>query len=74
MKRINKSAHGCSAMVHGDTVYLSGVVSDSDADVATQTREVLARIDELSAEAGTDKTKVISCLTSNQNMHKRFAI
>jgi enamine deaminase RidA (YjgF/YER057c/UK114 family) len=43
------------------TVYLAGQVADDPkADLATQTRQVLASIDRLLAEAGSDKTKLLS--------------
>jgi enamine deaminase RidA (YjgF/YER057c/UK114 family) len=47
------------AVVHGDTVYLAGQVADGD-DVKAQTRGILARIDELLAAAGSDKSKILS--------------
>ena len=49
------------AVVHGNTVYLAGQVADDPVpSVAEQTRQVLARIDRLLAEAGTDKSKLLS--------------
>ncbi len=49
------------AVIHGSTVYIAGQVADDpSADVAEQTRQVLAKIDSLLAEAGTDKSKVLS--------------
>ena len=50
------------AVVHGNTVYLAGQVADKTkgASVAEQTKEIVAIIDELLKEAGTDKTKVLS--------------
>ena len=48
-------------VIHGDTVYLAGqVASDSSADIAEQTRQVLQKIEDLLAEAGSDKTKILS--------------
>ena len=48
-------------VVHGDTIYLAGqVASDPAADVQTQTRQVLQKIDDLLAEAGSDKTRILS--------------
>ncbi len=45
----------------GHTVYLAGQVAEHpDADASAQTREVLAQIDRLLAEAGTDKSKLLS--------------
>jgi enamine deaminase RidA (YjgF/YER057c/UK114 family) len=48
------------AVVHGDTIYLAGQVGTPDAPVADQTRQVLAAIDRLLAEAGSDKTRILS--------------
>jgi len=52
------------AVVHGDTVYLAGqVAKDAGGEsVAVQTTEVLQRIDDLLAEAGTDKSKLLSAI------------
>ena len=48
------------AVIHGDTVHLAGQVADEpSADVAEQTRQILAKIDALLAEAGTDKSKLL---------------
>jgi enamine deaminase RidA (YjgF/YER057c/UK114 family) len=49
------------AVIHGDTVYLAGqVAADPNGDVSGQTRQVLDAIDRLLAEAGTDKTRILS--------------
>jgi enamine deaminase RidA (YjgF/YER057c/UK114 family) len=48
-------------VVHGGTIYLAGQVADDlSADVTTQTRQVLANIDQLLGEVGSDKTKILS--------------
>ena len=48
-------------VVHGDTIYLAGqVADDAKADAGGQARQVLAQIDKLLAEAGSDKTKILS--------------
>lgn len=48
-------------VVHGDTVYLAGqVAADADADITVQTQQVLEKIDTLLAEAGSDKSKILS--------------
>jgi enamine deaminase RidA (YjgF/YER057c/UK114 family) len=48
------------AVVHADTVYTAGVVaSDPSADVSGQTADVLAQLDAILAEAGSDKTKML---------------
>ena len=50
-----------AVVVHRDTVYLSGHVSaEPMGSVAGQTRAILERIDARLAEAGTDKTRLLS--------------
>jgi enamine deaminase RidA (YjgF/YER057c/UK114 family) len=50
-----------SAVVHGDTVYLAGLTADdAKADVKGQTKQILDMVDKFLAEAGTDKSKVLS--------------
>lgn len=50
------------AVIHGDTVYLAGQVADKKkgASVGEQTAEILSIIDDLLAQAGTDKGKLLS--------------
>lgn len=46
--------------VHGGTVYLAGQVPDDPTkDIGGQTAEVLANIDKLLTEAGTDKSRIL---------------
>lgn len=46
--------------VHQGVVYLAGQVADDDrADVAGQTRQVLAAVDALLARAGSDKSRIL---------------
>ncbi|MGJ4951525.1 RidA family protein [Bradyrhizobium sp. HKCCYLS20291] len=49
-------------VVHGNTVYLAGVVAQKTAgeSVTKQTEEILAIIDGHLAKAGTDKSKLLS--------------
>jgi enamine deaminase RidA (YjgF/YER057c/UK114 family) len=49
-------------VIHGDTVYLAGQVAQNapDAAVADQTKDILATIDKLLAEAGSDKSRLLS--------------
>ena len=49
------------AVVHGDTVYLAGqVADDTSVGVAGQTAQILAKIDARLAEAGSDKSKLLT--------------
>jgi enamine deaminase RidA (YjgF/YER057c/UK114 family) len=49
-------------VVHGNTVYLAGMVADNPKgkSVTEQTRDILRLIDGYLAKAGTDKTKLLS--------------
>ena len=50
------------AVVHGDTVYLSGIVADAPKgkSMAEQTKNILSQIDGFLARAGSDKSKLLS--------------
>ncbi len=49
------------AVVYGGLVHIAGQVADNrKAGIAEQTRDVLAKIDSLLAEAGTDKSKLVA--------------
>jgi enamine deaminase RidA (YjgF/YER057c/UK114 family) len=61
IKRSKVGARMSQCVVHGDTVYLAGQVADDpNADVAGQTKQILAKADGLLAEAGSDKSKLLS--------------
>ena len=61
IERIKSGPRMSQAVVYGDTVYLAGQVADDpSADVPGQTQQILAKIDSLLAEAGTDKTRILS--------------
>lgn len=60
IRRIEPGPRMSQAVVHGDTVYLAGQVGAPGQSVAAQTRAVLAQIDRLLAEAGTDKSRILS--------------
>jgi enamine deaminase RidA (YjgF/YER057c/UK114 family) len=50
------------AVIHGDTVYLAGIVADNPKGKSTteQTKSILSQIDGFLTAAGTDKTKLLS--------------
>ncbi|MGR2737350.1 RidA family protein [Billgrantia sp. Q4P2] len=57
----DSNARMSQVAIHNGTVYLAGQVpSDASADMRGQTEQVLARIDELLAQAGTSKQNLIS--------------
>ena len=62
IKRMHTNARMSKIVRHAGVVYLCGQTSNGTdiADVAGQTREVLQRIDSLLAEAGTDKSRLLT--------------
>lgn len=48
-------------VIHGDTVYLAGqTAGDPVPSVTEQTKQILAKIDQYLADAGTDKRRILS--------------
>jgi len=61
IERLHGNKRMSQAVIHGDTIYLAGqVAADTGADVAGQTTQILEKIDALLAEAGSDKTRILS--------------
>ena len=61
IQRHDQSSILSQAVVHGDTVYLAGVVAkDVEQDIKGQTKQVLDEIDRLLAKCGSGKSKVLS--------------
>jgi enamine deaminase RidA (YjgF/YER057c/UK114 family) len=60
IQRFDAGKRMSEATVHGGIVYLAGqVAEDTSADAEGQTREVLAAIDALLAQAGSDKRRIL---------------
>ena len=60
IKRLETGTRLSQAVIHGDTVYLSGIVPDDySLDPKGQTEQILRKIDRLLGMAGTDKTKML---------------
>ena len=60
--RLQPGPRMSQAVIHGGTIYLAGQVADQakGGSVADQTREILSKIEALLAEAGSDKTRLLS--------------
>ena len=60
--RVDAGPRMSQAVIHGNTVYLAGIVAESPKGKSTgdQTRDILRQIDGFLAKAGTDKSKVLS--------------
>ena len=60
LKRFHVGARLSEIAVHRGTVYLAGQVpDDASQDIQGQTRQVLAMVDRLLAEAGSDNTRIL---------------
>ena len=60
IKRIGTGARMSEAVCYNGIVWLAGQVGTAGDSVADQTRTCLAEVDRLLAEAGTDKTRILS--------------
>ncbi len=70
IKRIKTGDRMSQAVVHGNVCYTAGQVAQKagGGSVTDQTKNILEQIDELLAEAGTDKTKLLSATIWLVNM------
>jgi enamine deaminase RidA (YjgF/YER057c/UK114 family) len=74
IQRFDTGPRMSQAVVHGDTVYLAGIVAHKTAgdSVTKQTQEILSIIDAHLAKAGSDKAKLLSATIYITDM-KNFA-
>ena len=74
IQRFDTGPRMSQVVVHGDTIYLAGVVANNAAgeSVTKQTQDVLATIDGHLTKAGSDKSKLLSATIYITDM-KTFA-
>ena len=60
IKRIGTGARMSEAVCYNGIVWVAGQVGNPGDSVADQTRTCLAEVDRILAEAGTDKTRILS--------------
>ena len=60
IQRLHSGPRMSQAVIHGGLVYLAGQIGAPGEDATAQTRAVLASIDKLLAEAGTDKSRLLT--------------
>ena len=60
IKRIETGQRMSQAVIHNGTIYLAGQVGNPGESVADQTRTILAAIEALLEQAGSDKTRILS--------------
>ncbi len=62
IQRLHVGKRLSEVAVHQGTVYLAGqIAEDLTHNIEGQTREVLAHVDRLLAEVGSDKTRILMC-------------
>lgn len=62
IKRLHVGPALSETAIYNGTVYLAGqIAEDTTQGMLGQTKEVLAHIDSLLIEAGSDKTRILSC-------------
>lgn len=72
IERIQPGQWNSRAVVHGDMVYLSGIVADDKTQpIAGQTAQVLGKIDAVLAEIGTDKSKILAVTVYMANIDQK---
>jgi enamine deaminase RidA (YjgF/YER057c/UK114 family) len=62
IRRIEAGPRMSQAVIHGNTVYLAGQVGAPGKSVTEQTQAVLASVDRLLKEAGSDKSKLLQAI------------
>ncbi len=58
--RIDSNERLSKVVIHGDTIYIAGITASAKGDIVVQTRDVLHKIDEYLAIAGSDKRHLLS--------------
>ena len=61
IQRMHTKARASAIVVHGDTVYLAGQVSEAEG-VADQTRDILGKVDALLVEAGSSREHMLQAI------------
>ncbi|WP_439861847.1 RidA family protein [Pseudomonas sp. MBLB4136] len=74
IQRIDSNAKLSRVVVYQGVAWLSGLVAaDCSQDIRGQTRQVLARLDELLASIGSDRSRVLSTQLWMKDMSADFA-
>ncbi len=74
VQRLHTESRYSEIVIHNGTVYLAGQLADDlSGDIVQQTRETLASTDRLLAEAGSDKSKLLSVTIYLKDMDRDYA-
>ncbi|MDG1708776.1 MAG: RidA family protein, partial [Emcibacteraceae bacterium] len=61
IERFDKGPRMSRIVVHGETIYLSGIVGSGEG-ITEQTTSMLAMVDKRLAEVGSNKSKILSAI------------
>jgi enamine deaminase RidA (YjgF/YER057c/UK114 family) len=73
IQRLHSNSRLSGVVTFGDLVFLSGQVPGEATDASNQTREVLAKIDALLTEAGSDKSHLLNATIYLKDINVDFA-
>jgi len=74
VQRLHTESRYSEIVIHNGTVYLAGQLADDlRGDIVQQTRETLASTDRLLAEAGSDKSKILSVTIYLKDIDRDYA-
>ncbi len=74
VQRLHIESRYSEIVIHNGTVYLAGQLADDlNGDIVQQTQETLASTDRLLAEAGSDKSKILSVTIYLKDMERDYA-
>ncbi|MDX1368005.1 RidA family protein [Pseudomonas sp.] len=74
VQRLRTETRYSEISIHNGTVYLAGQLADDySGDIVQQTRETLANIDAMLAEAGSDKSRILSVTIYLKDMARDYA-
>ena len=72
--RLRTESRYSEIVIHNGTVYLAGQLADDySGNIEQQTRETLANIDRMLAEAGSDKSKILSVTIYLKDLDRDYA-
>jgi enamine deaminase RidA (YjgF/YER057c/UK114 family) len=74
VQRLHTETRHSEIVIHNGTVYLAGQLADDySGDIVQQTRETLASTERFLAEAGSDKSKILSVTIYLKDMERDYA-
>ncbi len=74
VQRLHTESRYSEIVIYNGTVYLAGQLADDySGDIVQQTRETLANTDRMLAEAGSDKSKILSVTIYLKDITRDYA-